>query len=115
MNDDHCFLASAAEFHQQLPLPASSQWPEGVRDIAAFARKGMAVLYFAPRGEDHQDTHEQDEIYFVISGSASLQLDGAPRPVSAGVMAYVPAGMPHRFTGISDDFATWAVFFGRGL
>jgi mannose-6-phosphate isomerase-like protein (cupin superfamily) len=95
-----------------LPLPATNRWPEGVFDIEAFARGGLSLELFAPRGTDHQSPHAQDEIYIVIAGSATLDLDGVDHACAIGDALFVPARVPHRFVNISDDFATWALFWG---
>ncbi len=104
--------ASLNELKTKLPLPATEKWKEGVWDIEALAHGTMSVIYFAPRGNDYQTTHEQDEIYFVIAGSATFNRNGEPIPCEVGDVLFVPAEMPHKFETISDDFATWAVFYG---
>ena len=99
---------------KRLPLPATDRWPDGVFDIEAFDRAGLTLELFAPRGVDHQTAHAQDEMYFVISGSATLQTDGVEHACTPGDALFVPARAIHRFVRISDHFATWAVFWGDG-
>jgi mannose-6-phosphate isomerase-like protein (cupin superfamily) len=97
----------------RLPLPATDRWPDGVFDIEAFERGGLTLELFAPRGTDRQNSHGQDELYFVICGSAILEVEGEERPCATGDMLFVAARVSHRFVRISDDFATWAVFWGE--
>ena len=69
----------------------------------------LAGLY-APRGEDRQQPHEEDEIYVVVSGATTLEVNGVRSRLAIGDAAYVAANAEHRFLDISDDFAVWAVF-----
>ncbi len=96
----------------RLPLPATAKWPNGVYDIEVFARAGLTLELFAPRGVDHQTPHAQDELYIVIAGSATLDIDGVEHACAMGGALFVPARVPHRFNNISEDFATWAIFWG---
>ena len=76
----------------------------------AHRNESLLTVLYLPRGEDLQEPHDEDEIYVVATGSAVLEVDGSPRSLSQGDAAFVAAGIRHRFTGISDDFAVWAVF-----
>ncbi len=68
-------------------------------------------LFAPPAGHlDEQDPHGQDEVYLVISGEAVLVIADARHPVSAGSVAYVPAGAPHRFVDVSADLRVIVVF-----
>jgi mannose-6-phosphate isomerase-like protein (cupin superfamily) len=70
------------------------------------------VLLFAPRGEDVQTPHTQDEVYVVVSGSGTFRRGGERVAFDPGDLLFVPAKVPHRFETFSDDFSTWVVFFG---
>jgi len=99
-----------------LPLPASAKWPDGVFDVQVFANGDASLSLFAPRGEDRQTAHAQDEFYIVVQGSADLHVrdtDGSVRvlPARPGDALHVAAGIEHRFHAISGDFAAWVVFF----
>ena len=72
----------------------------------------MTVLLYAPKGEDNQTAHSQDEIYIVQKGTAELETESGLFALGPGDTAFVPAGMDHRFKSFSADFATWAVFWG---
>jgi oxalate decarboxylase/phosphoglucose isomerase-like protein (cupin superfamily) len=108
--------ASLAEWKSKLPLEATTDWPQGVWDIEALRHGSMSAILFTPRGTDYQRPHKQDEIYLVVAGSADLFLaeeSGERRlPCTTGDVLFVPAGMVHRFERISDDFITWAIFWG---
>jgi mannose-6-phosphate isomerase-like protein (cupin superfamily) len=105
-------LLRANELMARLPLPATTKWPDGVFDIEAFAHAGLSLELFAPRGTDHQGPHAQDEIYIVIAGNAMLDIEGVKHDCATGDALFVPARVAHRFVRISDDFATWAIFWG---
>jgi mannose-6-phosphate isomerase-like protein (cupin superfamily) len=70
------------------------------------------LLLFAPRGEDVQTPHTQDEVYVVTSGCGRFRRDHEVVDFATGDLLFVPAKMPHRFEDFSDDLATWVIFFG---
>jgi mannose-6-phosphate isomerase-like protein (cupin superfamily) len=61
-------------------------------------------------GTDDQQPHTEDEIYVVTAGHATFETEAEQVPVGPGTVLYVPAGEPHRFTGITDDLATLVIF-----
>jgi len=103
---------TAAELLARLPGPVSADWPAGQRFTQGLAHGSMSVELYAPVGADPQTPHRQDELYFVISGSAELVADGTRLPAAPGAVFFVPAGVTHRFEDFSADFATWVVFWG---
>lgn len=102
-----------AQVLSRLPLPATAKWPQGVSDAEVFAAPGIRLSLFAPRGEDHQSAHDQDEFYLVASGRAVLHVCNGWRTLEAdrGDALFVAAGIEHRFESISEDFTAWVVFF----
>jgi quercetin dioxygenase-like cupin family protein len=60
--------------------------------------------------DDDQEPHTEDEIYVVTAGQATLEAGGLTAPVGPGSVIYVPAGEPHRFTGVSSDLAVVVLF-----
>lgn len=99
------------EMLEQLPLPADDKWKEGVWDIEPFEKKGVRLVFFAPRNRDYQTFHEEDEFYFIVRGRGELLIGDERHPCEAGDALFVPAGIQHRFENFSDDLAAWAVFF----
>ena len=56
-----------------------------------------------PQGHDRYPDHDhagdgQEEVYYVLSGQATLTIDGEDHILRAGSVAYVPAGHSRRFT-----------------
>jgi mannose-6-phosphate isomerase-like protein (cupin superfamily) len=58
---------------------------------------GVYVLV-APE-PDRQQPHEDDEVYVVLDGIGTLEVEGASVDLREGVAAFVPAGAEHRFVG----------------
>lgn len=96
----------------QLPRAATATWPAGEPFIRALAHGSMSVEAFAPNELDRQSPHAQDELYFIQRGSGTLTIGGDAHTCAAGDAFFVSAGMPHRFTDFTPDFATWVVFWG---
>ena len=95
-----------------LPLPATATWPEGVWDKTVFSHGTMSVLVFTPRGRDYQTSHTQDELYIIMKGSGTLQIEDTRFPFVEGDVLFVPAGKHHRFVDFTPDLTTWAIFWG---
>ena len=72
----------------------------------------MRLELYAPRGHDPQQPHEQDELYFVLSGRGVFFCDGQRRDFGPGDALFVAARLEHRFEEFGDDFAAWVVFWG---
>jgi quercetin dioxygenase-like cupin family protein len=60
--------------------------------------------------EDQQQPHTEDELYYVVSGRATLLVGEDNVRVEEGSMVYVPANMVHRFHTITEAL-TVLVFF----
>jgi mannose-6-phosphate isomerase-like protein (cupin superfamily) len=73
----------------------------------------MQLEYFVPKNIDTQNAHQQDELYFITSGSSELIRDKEVISCKKGDVLFVPARMEHRFINFSNDFATWVVFYGK--
>ncbi len=68
-------------------------------------------LYMLPAGaKDMQEPHTEDEIYYVISGRASILVEQESRPVEAGSLIFVKANVVHRFHTITEDLRVLVMF-----
>lgn len=68
-------------------------------------------LYVLPAGGvDPQSPHGQDEIYYVVSGRATLRVNGDDTPALPGSILYVAAEAEHKFHSIEEEL-TLLVFF----
>lgn len=102
---------SAEEILRELPLPANEKWKDGVWFKEIFKQGAFELEFFAPRRGDYQTPHEKDEFYLIISGNADLIKQYETVNCKTGDAVFVAAGEAHHFENISDDFATWVIFF----
>jgi mannose-6-phosphate isomerase-like protein (cupin superfamily) len=103
MNQAHIALTAAqARLAQAAPLPFAVLMQHG----------SMSVELFAPQNSDTQQPHQQDELYVIVSGTATLYRDGERIACQASDVLFVPAGMEHRFEDFTADFSTWVIFYG---
>ncbi len=98
--------AFEVEMLQRQRAEASDLYMEFLR------RPSMSMgLYTLPAGaHDPQEPHEQDEVYYVLAGRATLEVQGEEQPVQNGSIVYVPAHAVHRFHSIEEEL-TVLVFF----
>lgn len=68
---------------------------------------GVYVLV-APE-PDRQQPHEDDEVYLVLEGSGTLEVERERVDLREGQAVYVPAGADHRFVGY-EQLAVLVVF-----
>ena len=68
------------------------------------------VYRLAAGATDKQSPHQLDEIYYVVSGRATLQVGDQNHDSEPGSVLFVPAGASHRFVDIEEDLTT-LVFF----
>ena len=70
-----------------------------------------AGIYTLPSGgNDLQKPHDQDEIYFVISGVAKVRLGTEERSVVKGNVIFVEAGLEHQFFDLEEELVLLVVF-----
>jgi mannose-6-phosphate isomerase-like protein (cupin superfamily) len=70
-----------------------------------------AGLYVLPAGgTDPQKPHKEDEVYYVVSGSATMRVGSEEQPVKPGSVIFVGAGVEHRFFDIREALEV-LVFF----
>lgn len=81
-------------YHELLRVPAMSA---GVYELAVGAT-------------DPQEPHTEDELYYVVSGTAVLLVADEEIPVATGSLVYVPASVPHHFHDITEHLVV-LVFF----
>jgi mannose-6-phosphate isomerase-like protein (cupin superfamily) len=112
--EDFCLKnkATVEEVLSRITGAPTPEWPMGEPFAVALAHGSMSVEYYAPRGDDPQTPHEQDEIYFIHKGTGELVIEEERYPFKAGDCLFVAANIVHRFENFSDDFGTWVVFWG---
>ncbi len=68
------------------------------------------VYELAAGADDPQSPHAEDEIYYALSGRASIRVNGEDRDLRAGSVVFVPAGAEHRFHSIAETLTLLVVF-----
>jgi mannose-6-phosphate isomerase-like protein (cupin superfamily) len=75
-------------------------------DFGEFFRSAtlsLTIATWSAESVDDQDRHTKDEAYYVVSGRAWLCVADEDVEVSAGSIAYVAAGVEHRFHDVVED------------
>ena len=68
-------------------------------------------LYVLEAGaEDPQTPHAEDEVYFVISGRATVRVDGRDSAIGPGSVVFVGKRVEHRFHSISERLELLVMF-----
>ena len=62
--------------------------------------------------KDGQSPHTQDEVYYVETGIAKINIEGTDYDLKPGSIVFVPAYAPHKFHSIKEDLKT-VVFFSK--
>ena len=91
----------------------SRQQAESGRSYVQFINEGtmsLGLYVLAAGSVDEQSPHEEDEIYYVISGRGSVMVAGEQRPVRPGSIVFVAKEVEHRFVDIEEDLSL-LVFF----
>ena len=70
---------------------------------------GVYVLV-APE-PDRQQPHDRDELYIVLDGRGTLEVEGEQVNLKEGEAAFVPAGADHRFIGY-EGLSVLVIFAG---
>lgn len=71
---------------------------------------GVYVLWASE--PDHQQPHDDDEVYVVLDGWGVLDVEGTPTPLEPGSAVFVPAGARHEFTGY-EQLSVLVIFARR--
>ena len=85
----------------------------GERPYLEFLRNdSMSLgLYALPTGGvDPQQPHDEDEVYYIVSGQGQITVGDETQPVQPGSLVFVAAEVPHKFHDIREDLKI-LVFF----
>ena len=70
------------------------------------------VLFLRPGEEDTQEPHENDEVYYVISGDGFLKIKDKDYPVSEDKVFFVAKNVKHYFHGNKKNLKVLYFFDG---
>jgi mannose-6-phosphate isomerase-like protein (cupin superfamily) len=83
------------------------------RSYAEFLRRpgiSMGIYHLPVGGRDPQHPHSADEVYVVLAGRATLEVEGERIPVERGSGVSVDVGADHRFVDVTEDLSVLVVF-----
>lgn len=89
-------------------LPAAEAGP--YRELLRRPSMSLGVYRLPAGGTDHQHPHSSDEVYVVVSGQATLRIDGQDHPVGPGSIVSVDRGVEHGFADITADLTVLVLF-----
>jgi mannose-6-phosphate isomerase-like protein (cupin superfamily) len=75
----------------------------GYIDFLASDKLSVGLAIWPAGATDRQRPHQEDEVYYVISGRGAIRVAGEDRPVQAGSLVFVAAQVEHRFHDIEED------------
>ena len=90
-----------------------AQQVAGKRPYLEFLRhESMSLgLYALPAGGvDEQQPHNEDEVYYIVSGQGQIDVGHETQPVKPGSLVFVAAHVPHKFHSITEELKI-LVFF----
>ena len=93
-----------------MTLAAHTVEIQGAKERLAAAGGGYEVVHRSPGLElgvyvlvapepDRQQPHDDDEIYVVLEGLGTLEVEGERLQMHEGQATFVPAGAEHQFVG----------------
>ncbi len=91
----------------------SQQQAESGLPYLQFMNEGtmsLGLYVLAAGSTDTQSPHEEDEIYYVVSGRGAIDVAGERQPVRPGSIVFVAKEVEHRFVDIEEDLSL-LVFF----
>lgn len=72
----------------------------------------VEIYVYAPQGNDPQQPHTRDEIYFVAAGNGEYVCGDTRTAFDPTDLLFAAAGVEHRFEDFTDDLVVWVIFYG---
>ena len=72
----------------------------------------LSAGIYAPHESDDQETHPDDRIYVVLTGSGFFNVDGEREPFGPGDLLFAESNSTHQFEDFTPDFAVWSISSG---
>jgi mannose-6-phosphate isomerase-like protein (cupin superfamily) len=70
----------------------------------------VGIINLKKDQEDTQQPHTSDEIYYVISGRGTIEIDGIKNEVNPGKIIYIPKKIRHSFHAFSNELIVLYIF-----
>jgi mannose-6-phosphate isomerase-like protein (cupin superfamily) len=80
------------------------------KELMRVASLSAGVYRLRAGSRDMQGPHEEDEVYFVLSGRARIRVGEEVREVRSGSLLYVRASTDHAFFEIEEDITLLVLF-----
>lgn len=91
-------------------LHARAQGDEPYLEFLRVPSMSAGIYELAAGAVDRQQPHTEDELYYIVSGKATLLMGDTDVPVEAGSLVFVPANMVHRFHSITEALRVLVLF-----
>jgi mannose-6-phosphate isomerase-like protein (cupin superfamily) len=94
-------------------LDVLARLQEERRPYYEFLNRGslsVGVYHLTPGEPDRQQPHTEDEIYYVLSGEGSIEIDGESTRVRPGSVIFVAKQVPHHFHDYPEGLTLLVVF-----
>ena len=114
MADDGTFLRSLGSTHPFDIEAARARLAElgGYEIVHESEGIEIGVYVLVAPEPDRQQPHADDEVYVVLGGHGTLEIEGTTVELHPGNAVFVPAGAEHRFTGY-EELSVLVVFDKR--
>jgi mannose-6-phosphate isomerase-like protein (cupin superfamily) len=84
--------------------------PAAYREFLRAPTMSVGLYRLTAGSADPQRPHGEDEVYVVIEGRATLDVEGRSSTVGPGSVAFVAAAADHRFRNVEEDLVTVVLF-----
>lgn len=79
-----------------------AEGPGGYEIVHSSPGLELGVYVLVAPEPDRQQPHEDDEVYLVLEGRGTLEIEGESVDLREGQAVFVPAGAEHRFVGYEN-------------
>jgi quercetin dioxygenase-like cupin family protein len=81
------------------------------RERGASQAMSLGIAEIPPGTTLARHRHAAPEIYYLLSGTGNVEVDGIDYPVAAGVAVFIPGGAPHAFSNTGASTITFVYVF----
>jgi mannose-6-phosphate isomerase-like protein (cupin superfamily) len=79
-------------------------------EFLRIAAMSAGIYVLSPGEADRPSPHREDELYYLVAGKAHMVVGGEKRTVGSGSIIFVPAGVEHRFSEITEELVALVCF-----